>query len=302
MRQLFQAPHLWFNAAMSQLFKTVTLIGKYMDPRMREYVQALADLLDERGIGVTIEMITAEKLGISSIPGVPMEDVGKVSDMAIVLGGDGTMLTAARALLDDDVPLIGINRGRFGFLTDISTDGMLAAIGRILDGEYTTEQRILLGAHIVRDNQVLSKGRALNDIVVSKGGLARLIELEVTIDGQYVHRQRSDGLIVSTPTGTTAYALSAGGPLLHPTLDAIALVPICPHTLSNRPFAINSASTVEITLMQADDARVHFDGQLHAGLSLGDKVVVKRLDKTITLLHPLGHSHYELLREKLHWG
>lgn len=287
---------------MSQSFKAVTLIGKYMDPRMREYVQALVDLLHARNIGVTIEMVTAEKLGISDIPYVAMEGVGKVSDMAIVLGGDGTMLTAARALLDDDVPLVGINRGRFGFLTDISTDGMLAAVTRILDGEYTVEQRILLGARIVRDNRVLSKGRALNDIVVSKGSQARLIELEVTIDGQYVHRQRSDGLIVSTPTGTTAYALSAGGPLLHPTLEAIALVPICPHTLSNRPFAINSASTVEITLMRADDARVHFDGQLHAELNKGDKVVVKRLDKTITLLHPLGHSHYEMLREKLHWG
>ncbi len=288
--------------AMQKQFTAVTLIGKYMDPRMRDYVQALAGLLDGRHLETTIEGITAEKLGIDDIPRVSMGQVGKISDLAIVLGGDGTMLTAARALLDDDVPLIGINRGRFGFLTDISTDGMLDAVARILDGEYTKEQRILLGARIVRDNQVLSQGRALNDIVVSKGGQARLIELEMTIDGEYVHRQRSDGLIVSTPTGTTAYALSAGGPLLHPTLEAIALVPICPHTLSNRPFAINSASTVEITLMRADDARVHFDGQLHAELSKGDKVIVKRLDKTITLLHPMGHSHYEMLREKLNWG
>ncbi|GBG13416.1 NAD+ kinase [Novimethylophilus kurashikiensis] len=287
---------------MSHPFKAVTLIGKYMDPRMREYVEALAVLLNQRGIKIHIEMVTAEKLGISDIPSVAMEGVGKVSDLVIVLGGDGTMLTAARALLDDHVPLVGINRGRFGFLTDISTDGMLQAVGKILDGEYTVEQRILLGADIVRNGRVLSKGRALNDIVVSKGGQARLIELEVTIDGQYVHRQRSDGLIVSTPTGTTAYALSAGGPLLHPTLEAIALVPICPHTLSNRPFAINSNSTVEITLMRADDARVHFDGQLHAELSMGDKVIINRLNNTIPLLHPLGHSHYELLREKLHWG
>lgn len=289
-------------AAMQKLFSAVTLIGKYMDPRMRDYVQALAGLLNGRGIQATIESVTAEKLGIDDIPRVAMASVGQISDLAIVLGGDGTMLTAARALLDDDVPLVGINRGRFGFLTDISTDGMLDAVGSILDGEYTVEQRILLGAKIARDNQVLSEGRALNDIVVSKGDQARLIELELTIDGEYVHRQRSDGLIVSTPTGTTAYALSAGGPLLHPTLEAIALVPICPHTLSNRPVAINSASTVEITLMHADDARVHFDGQLHAELSMGDKVIVKRLDKTITLLHPSGHSHYEMLRKKLNWG
>lgn len=288
--------------AMQNHFKAVTLIGKYMDPRMRDYVKALADLAESRGLKATIESITAEKLGIDDIPRVAMNVVGSTSDLAIVLGGDGTMLTAARALLDDDVPLVGINRGRFGFLTDISTDGMLEAVNRILDGEFTREHRILLGANIVRNGQVLSTGRALNDIVVSKGDQARLIELELTIDAEYVHRQRSDGLIVSTPTGTTAYALSAGGPLLHPTLEAIALVPICPHTLSNRPFAINSASTVEITLMHADDARVHFDGQLHAELSKGDKVVVQRLDKTITLLHPLGHSHYEMLRKKLNWG
>lgn len=288
--------------AMQNHFKAVTLIGKYMDPRMRDYVKALADLAESRGLKATIESITAEKLGIDDIPRVAMNVVGSTSDLAIVLGGDGTMLTAARALLDDEVPLVGINRGRFGFLTDISTDGMLEAVNRILDGEFTREHRILLGANIVRNGQVLSTGRALNDIVVSKGDQARLIELELTIDGEYVHRQRSDGLIVSTPTGTTAYALSAGGPLLHPTLEAIALVPICPHTLSNRPFAINSASTVEITLMHADDARVHFDGQLHAELSKGDKVVVQRLDNTITLLHPLGHSHYEMLRKKLNWG
>jgi len=136
----------------------------------------------------------------------------------------------------------------------------------------------------------------------AKGALARLIDLELTIDGEFVHRQRSDGLILATPTGTTAYALSAGGPLLHPSLEAIALVPVCPHTLSNRPFAISSASRVEIILTHAEDARVHFDGQLHAELRCGDKVVVKRLQKTITLLHQPGHSHYAMLREKLHWG
>jgi NAD+ kinase len=161
---------------------------------------------------------------------------------------------------------------------------------------------MLLSAEIYRDGHLLSTARALNDIVISKGGLARLIELELTIDGNFVHRQRSDGLIASTPTGTTAYALSAGGPLLHPTLEAIALVPICPHTLSNRPIAIDSRSKVEVTLVQADDARVHFDGQLHAELHEGDKVVVKRMEKCITLLHPPGHSHYEVLREKLNWG
>jgi NAD+ kinase len=287
---------------MQKAFKAVTLIGKYMDPLMREYVQTLAGFLNERGVSVTVETVTAEKLGIADIPRVDMDDVGKESDLAIVLGGDGTMLTAARALLDYGTPLAGINRGGLGFLTDICADDMLAGMESILAGEYTLEQRIMLGATVVRNGKALSEGRAFNDVVVSKGTLAQLIELELTIDGEFVQRMRSDGLIVATPTGTTAYSLSAGGPILHPGVYALALVPICPHTLSNRPLAINSASTVEITVINAMDARVHFDGQLYADLSKGDKVVVRRMDKYVNLLHPLGHSHYEMLREKLNWG
>jgi NAD+ kinase len=179
---------------------------------------------------------------------------------------------------------------------------MLDGMSKILAGEFNTEQRILLSAIILRDGGIISQGHAMNDVVVNKSGLSRLIELEVHIDGQFVHRQRSDGLILATPTGTTAYSLSAGGPILHPTLDAIALVPICPHTLSNRPIAINSASKVEITLVQAEDARVHFDGQLQMSLQPGDKILAQRAQQTVTLLHPLGHSHYDMLREKLHWG
>lgn len=287
---------------MQNAFKAVTLIGKYMDPLMREYVQALAGLLKERGVSVTVEMVTAEKLGIADIPRVGMDDVGKVSDLAIVLGGDGTMLTAARALLDYGIPLAGINRGGLGFLTDICADDMLAAMESILAGEYTLEQRIMLSATVVRDGKAISEGRAFNDVVVSKGTLSQLIELELTIDGEFVQRMRSDGLIVATPTGTTAYSLSAGGPILHPGVYALALVPVCPHTLSNRPLAINSASTVEITVINAMEARVHFDGQLHADLNKGDKVVVRRMDKYVTLLHPRNHSYYAMLRDKMNWG
>jgi NAD+ kinase len=287
---------------MQKAFKAVTLIGKYMDPLMREYVQTLAGFLFERGVSVTVETVTAEKLGIADLPRVAIGEIGKVSDLAIVLGGDGTMLTAARALLDYGIPLAGINRGGLGFLTDICADDMLAGMESILAGEYTLEQRIMLSATVVRNGKAISEGRAFNDVVVSKGTLTQLIELQLTIDGEFVQCMRSDGLIVATPTGTTAYSLSAGGPILHPGVYALALVPICPHTLSNRPLAINSASTVEITVINAMDARVHFDGQLYADLSKGDKVVVRRMDKYVTLLHPLGHSHYEMLREKLNWG
>jgi NAD+ kinase len=287
---------------MKDAFHHIALIGKITNPEIREYVLALARFLSERGVGVLIEDNTAAFFDIQGYATVNLSDIGAHADLAVVLGGDGTMLTVARSLVDHGVPLVGVNRGRFGFLADLTTESMLQTVGSILDGEYVQEQRMLLGACVVRDGQIHSEGRALNDVVVSKAATVRLIELELTIDDEFVHRQRSDGLILATPTGTTAYALSAGGPILHPTLEAIALVPICPHTLSNRPFAINSASRVEITLMHADDARVHFDGQLHADLHAGDKVVVQRLDKTVTLLHPRGHSHYAMLREKLHWG
>lgn len=287
---------------MEKAFRAVALIGKITNPAIREHVLILAEFLAGRGLGVLVERKTAEVFGISQYPAVAAEEIGARADLAIVLGGDGTMLTAARMLVGQGVPLLGVNKGRLGFLTDLTTDAMLQALGCILAGEYVREQRILLGASVVREGEVKSQGCALNDVVVSKGAAARLISLELTIDGEFVHQQRSDGLILATPTGTTAYALSAGGPLLHPGLEAIALVPICPHTLSNRPFAISSASRVEITLTQADDARVHFDGQLHSEICCGDKVVVQRLQQTLALLHPRGHSHYAMLREKLHWG
>jgi len=288
---------------MKSAFKTVALIGNYYNPEIREQILALAGFMVERQLSICIEEKTAQHLDIQDYSTVEMDAIGTKADLAVVLGGDGTMLSVARALVDYSIPLIGVNRGRFGFLTDVSSASMLETMSSILAGQFDTEQRILLSATILRDGKVISQGHAVNDVVVNKSGLARLIELEINIDGQFVHRQRSDGLIVSTPTGTTAYSLSAGGPILHPTLDAIALVPICPHTLSNRPIAINSASKVEITLVQAtDDARVHFDGQLQMSLQLGDKVLVQRAEKTVSLLHPLGHSHYDMLREKLRWG
>ena len=273
-----------------------------MNPEIREQILTLARFLADQQIGIFIEENTAQQADIKGYTTVHINAIGAYADLAVVLGGDGTMLAAARSLVDYRIPLVGVNRGRFGFLTDLSSESMLEAMSKILAGEFNTEERILLSATILRDGEVIGQGQALNDVVVNKSGVARLIELEVTIDGQFVHRQRSDGLILATPTGTTAYSLSAGGPILHPTLDAIALVPICPHTLSNRPIAINSASKVEIALVHAEDARVHFDGQMQLSLQQGDKVLVQRAEKTVSLLHPLGHSHYDMLREKLHWG
>jgi len=287
---------------MKSAFQTVAIIGKYNNPEIRDQILAMAAFLDEKNITVFIEENTARHCELNGYNTLHIDSIAANADLVIVLGGDGTMLSAARALLDSKIPLVGVNRGRFGFLTDVNSESMLEAMGGILQGEFNIEQRILLTASILRDGKIISEGCALNDVVVTKTGMSRLIELEVFIDGQFVHKQRSDGLILSTPTGTTAYSLSAGGPILHPTLDAIALVPICPHTLSNRPIAINSASKVEITLVYAEDAGVHFDGQLQVAIKQGDKVMVQRAEKTVSLLHPLGHSHYDMLREKLNWG
>ena len=287
---------------MKSTFQTVAIIGKYNNPEIRDQILAMAAFLDEKKIAVFIEENTARHCELNSYKTLHIDSIAANADLVIVLGGDGTMLSAARALLDSKIPLVGVNRGRFGFLTDVNSESMLEAMDGILQGEFNIEQRILLTASILRDGKIISEGCALNDVVVTKTGMSRLIELEVFIDGQFVHKQRSDGLILSTPTGTTAYSLSAGGPILHPTLDAIALVPICPHTLSNRPIAINSASKVEITLVYAEDAGVHFDGQLQVAIKQGDKVIVQRAEKTVSLLHPLGHSHYDMLREKLNRG
>jgi len=288
--------------AMKSTFKNIALVGKFMNSETGEHIGALAKFLTERKFGVVIEEITARQSLLTSYPVSPIDQLGKQVDLAVVVGGDGTMLTAARAFVRDNIPLVGVNRGRFGFLTDLEAENMLEGISSILSGEYDREERLLLSGSLQRNGQLVTHGYALNDIVVNKNGAAKLIELEVFINNQFVHTQRSDGLIVATPTGTTAYSLSAGGPILHPGLDAIALVPICPHTLSNRPIAINADSCVEVTLMRAEDACVHFDGQLHSSMQPGDRMVVRRAKETITLLHPRGYSHFSMLREKLKWG
>lgn len=287
---------------MSALFKTIALIGKYDSPDIGESLLRLAAFLESRQCRVLVEQGTAQSIGTSAYPAVSLDEIGRQADLAVVLAGDGTMLTIARSLYPYDVPMVGINQGRLGFLTDVSVDTMLETMDEVLKGEFASEERFLLSAAIQRQGRTVFETCAFNDAVVTKGVTARLIELEVFVDGQFVYSQRSDGLIVATPTGSTAYALSAGGPILHPTLEAMALVPICPHTLSNRPIAVNSGSTVEILLIYATDARVHFDGQLHFDLQENDWVVVRRSQRTIRLLHPIGHSYYDMLRQKLHWG
>jgi len=291
---------------MKTSFKTVALIGKYKSPEVAGPLLKLAKFLEGRGVGVLIDRLTASHIDNCPYPVLQLEELGKQADLAIVIGGDGTMLNIARTFAPYDVALIGVNQGRLGFLTDISVDIMFETIGTILDGKFVAENRMLLQAGIYRGDsggaERVFDVLAFNEVAVNKGVTGSMIEFEVRIDGQFIYTQRSDGLIVATPTGSTAYALSAGGPIVHPSLSVMTLVPVCPHTLSNRPIVISSDCTVEIVIHSADDPRAHFDSHSHFELRTGDRIVVRRYPHAISLLHPLGHSYYGMLREKLNWN
>lgn len=287
---------------MQTPFHIVGLVGKYDNPGMHDSVCKLGEFLRGRGHEVMLASQTAERLNIQDCPHRNLHELAAESDVVAVLGGDGTMLSIARALASTGTPLIGINQGRLGFLTDITVSDMYGAMAEILSGQYVAEERILLNGQIRRDGERVFEATAFNDVVVGKGGTGRLIDLEIAINSEFVYSQRADGLVVTSPTGTTAYALSAGGPIVHPTLEAVALVPICPHTLSARPIVVDSHSRIELTLTYADDARVHFDGQHHFDLMSGDHVWITRANRPVTLLHPHSYSYYDTLRQKLHWG
>ncbi|MFN3543571.1 MAG: NAD kinase [Thiobacillus sp.] len=287
---------------MQTPFHTVGLVGKPDNRDMESSVRALAAFLKTRGHTVLLACQTADHLGITDYPTRTLHDLAAQSDAVVVLGGDGTMLSIARELAPHGAPLIGINQGRLGFLTDITVEDMFDAVAEILSGQYVAEERILLNGQIRRGGERVFEATAFNDVVLGKGGSGRLIDLEIAINSEFVYGQRADGLVVTTPTGTTAYALSAGGPIVHPTLEAVALVPICPHTLSARPIVVSSHSRIELHLTYADDARVHFDGQLHFDLKSGDHVWITRASRPVTLLHPHSYSYYDTLRQKLHWG
>ena len=289
---------------MTQPFKSIAIIGKYMNQHALQLMQTdLADLarhLRAKKIEVWIEENTAKYAELTGFNTASLATIGSKVDLAIVMGGDGTMLSVARSLIDDDIPLVGINRGRFGFLTDLRAEDMLGAVDRVLSNRYQIESRMLLNASVIRGGKTIQQGLAFNDVVI-KGGL-RLIEITVEINGNFVHKQRADGLILSTPTGTTAYALSAGGPILHPSLEAIAIVPVSPHTLSNRPIAVNSSSLIQITMIQTDDGQLSYDGQFQMLLERGDRVLVQRAEKQVKLLHPSEYCYFDMLRNKLNWG
>ena len=286
------------------VLSTVGLFGKYGDRKVGEVIHMLREFLSGCHLRVMIEAATAELMDTPPAESHTLAEIGEHADIAIVVGGDGTMLNVARTLAAYEVPLIGINLGRLGFLVDIPRDTMLEGLAEILDGNFRSEERLLLQAEIVRDGRVQHASNAFNDVVVNKGQLARLIEFESYIDNEFVNSTRADGIIIATPTGSTAYALSAGGPILHPTLPAMVLVPICPHTLSDRPLAVSSESHIEIVMTHTSYQSAHLtlDGQINFSLQDKDRVRVRRADKPVTLIHPSNRNHYDVLRAKLRWG
>lgn len=270
-------------AAAKPSFGRVALIGKLRGPELEVALREMQEFLVERGCEVLAEGETS-------------------ADLAVVIGGDGSLLAAARDLVRQRVPLVGINLGRVGFMTDIGQAEMRTGIGAILDGRFTIEERSLLDAEIRRGDETVLRTIALNEAVVGKGSEGRLIEFTLSLDGEFVYTLRADGMIVATPTGSTAYALSAQGPILHPAVPAFALVPLNPHTLSARPVSVADRCRIEISLERALDARAFFDGVAHADMAEGDRLLLKRSADVMRFVHPPGYRYFATLREKLRWS
>ncbi|WP_148715491.1 NAD kinase [Chitinolyticbacter meiyuanensis] len=287
---------------MQSLFKTIALVSRQNTPTIAEPLKRLARMLAEAGSRVLVDRDAVAEHGLQGVDAVDRADIGKVADLVIVLGGDGTMLGVARLVAPYRTPLIGVNQGRLGFMTDVPLGEMEQQIGEMLKGAFAPEERILLEAQVEREGKVIASALAFNDVVFNRGSSGAMIEFEVFIDRRFVYSQRSDGLIVSTPTGSTAYALASGGPIMHPSLPAIALVPICPQSLSNRPIVVNDDCEVEFVLTRSQDARVYFDAQSDCELAELDRVRIRRYRNTLRILHPVGYDYYDTLRAKLHWG
>jgi NAD+ kinase len=301
---------LWFNLDMvspsspnhPKGFGRIALVGKYQADGIADHLHELAKLALGHGCEVFLEAETAKNTQINDYPHKKVEDFAGSIDLAIVLGGDGTMLGIGRQLAGSKVPLVGVNLGRLGYMTDIPIQDVKTVLTEIIAGDYEADERTLLDAAVLRDGKVINRALALNDVVVNRSGISGMVELAVKVNDSFMYNQRSDGLIVSTPTGSTAYALSAGGPILHPRVAGILLVPIAPHALSNRPIVLPQDAKTSIEVISGREVIVNFDMQSLTHLQVGDQVEVRQSDKTISLLHPRGHSDYRTLREKLHWN
>lgn len=287
---------------MGKPFRQAALVGKFQAQGIRHVLEDIAHFLERAGVEVLLEHDTALNTGLTEFGSVSAAELGRRCEVAIVLGGDGTMLGIARQLARHNVPLIGINQGRLGFITDIPIEGFKEALAPILAGDYESESRTMIEGGIWRDGRRIFEGLSLNDVVVSRGATASMVELRVEVDGQFVANVRADGLILASPTGSTAYALSAGGPILHPGLAGWVLVPIASHTLSNRPIVLPDQGEVCIEIVAGRDASANFDMQALASLLHGDQIRVRRSAHKVRFLHPKGWSYFGTLRRKLRWN
>ena len=286
---------------MAKPFRHAAIVGKHQAQGMRELLDELAQFLTREGLEVSFERATAQNTGLTAYRALATAELGALCDLAVVVGGDGTMLGIARELARHDIPLVGINQGRLGFITDIPVGQFREALAPMVAGDYEEEHRSMLEGGVWRDGQRIFEGLSMNDVVVSRGATASMVELKIDIGDEFVANLRADGLIVASPTGSTAYALSAGGPILHPGIDGWVLVPIASHTLSNRPIVLPDTSVIRMSVADGREPRVNCDMQTFADLQIGDVIEVRRAAFTSRFLHPSGYSYYATLRSKHNW-
>ena len=294
---------------MRSKFRHAALFGKYHTTAhggalesSRRALDDVAQFLTRQGCDVVLDRETAMHTGLSQYPVLDMAAIGTQCDLGLVIGGDGTMLGIGRQMARFNLPLMGINQGRLGFITDIPLQSYQDVLLPMLQGKHQTENRSLLQAHVMRDKRCVFSALAMNDVVVNRGGTSGMVELRVEVDGRFVSNQRADGLIIATPTGSTAYSLSVGGPLMHPAIGGWVMAPIAPHTLSNRPIVLPESSEISIEIVAGRYVSANFDMQALADLILGDRIVVNRSEHTVRFLHPAGWNYFDTLRKKMHWN
>ena len=294
---------------MRSRFRHVALFGKYHTTTQggalessRRALDDVAQFLTRQGCDVVLDQETASHTGLNLYPVLEMTEIGTQCDLGLVIGGDGTMLGIGRQMARYGLPLMGINQGRLGFITDIPLHSYQDVLQPMLQGNYQTEDRSLLQAQVMRDQRSVFSALAMNDVVVNRGGTSGMVELRVEVDGRFVSNQRADGLIIATPTGSTAYSLSVGGPLMHPGIGGWVMAPIAPHTLSNRPIVLPESSEISIEIVAGRYVSANFDMQSLADLILGDRIVVQRSQHKVRFLHPAGWNYFDTLRKKMHWN
>ena len=294
---------------MKSRFEHIALVGKYQSPTSgvmtepaRKTLEGIALFLRSQGCTVSLEAQTAAHMELPGYPALDVDEIGQQCDLGLVVGGDGTMLSIGRQVARYGTPLIGINQGRLGFITDIPLDNYQATLAPMLHGQFEEDHRPLMQARVLRDGVCVFDTFAMNDVVVNRGATSGMVELRIEVDGHFVANQRADGLIVASPTGSTAYSLSAGGPMLHPSLPGWVLVPIAPHILSNRPIVLADITEIAIEIVNGRDVSANFDMESRPDLRLGDRILVRRAEYCVRFLHPRGWSYFDTLRKKLRWN